>query len=237
MVNVDLLISTGVWLSGLGMTALGLEMTGDSKAPNRKAIYRTLFGVLGVTFLWLSYMQSDRADRAAREMARQHQEEQIRTEGEVKYTQGQLDSVSKVLGILASNSDPKQVAIALRSVVPVVVQPHNVETRFSRFSNSQLRDMAIRLAQQIRAVGQNALQSEMNGTAKGNSLTVSTNAQFEYSNKYKTDAIVLRDEILSRLPLLDRRDSTDSMYQFANNANGLFVVADDLETIAKKLPN
>ena len=144
MVNVDLMISTGLWLSGLGMTGLGLEMTADRKASDRKWSYRIAFGLLGMTFIALSYMQSERADRYSRELVSKHQEEQIRNEGNIKFVEGQLETMTAVLHGLAGTSDPKQIVAALMAVIPKTPVPITKSE-----PNSPLRDRLNQLSTMV----------------------------------------------------------------------------------------
>lgn len=54
--------------------------------------------------------------------------------------------------------------------------------------------------------------------------------------QFKAEAIVLRDELLSRLPSYARDDRWFSFYENADNAAGMAVVAEDLERLAESLP-
>lgn len=53
--------------------------------------------------------------------------------------------------------------------------------------------------------------------------------------QFKANAIVLRDELLSRLPSYARDDRWFSFYENAADAAGMSVVADDLERLAESL--
>jgi nitrate/TMAO reductase-like tetraheme cytochrome c subunit len=57
----------------------------------------------------------------------------------------------------------------------------------------------------------------------------------EYDQKFKVDSIILRDELLARLPEKDRNQRTYSMYENPVNPIGMGMVADDLEHMAKLL--
>jgi hypothetical protein len=114
MGNVDLLISVGIWVAGVGMSAVGIEMTiNPPNQPRKIWLYRGSFIVLGIAFVGLSIWQFDRADKESKRAATEHQQEQVRSEGNIKYMQGQLDTQNKLLGMIATNSDPKQVASLL----------------------------------------------------------------------------------------------------------------------------
>jgi hypothetical protein len=115
MANVDLLISVGIWVTGVGMSALGIEMTINPPSDKNKWLYRGIFILLGVAFVALSVWQFDRTDKENKRAAFEHQQEQLRNEGNIKYMQGQLDTQSKLLGMVVTNSDPKQLAVLLRN--------------------------------------------------------------------------------------------------------------------------
>src|SRR6266850_3310179 len=103
-------------------------------------------------------------------------------------------------------------------------------SRFSGRSNEELRTMAVSLAQQIRGVSQRAKKVFDTNHTSEEYAAVMREAENEYENKYQADAVVLRDEILSRLPLLQRPVWENTLYQ-AHNANVLDEVARDLETL------
>jgi hypothetical protein len=108
-------------------------------------------------------------------------------------------------------------------------------TRFSNASNAQLRTMGVQLANNIRVVAHKAMAVE-----GGDQFRMAINdALFEYQTKYQADAVVLKDEMLTRLSgtLLGRAPYIDTEYSVANNPLVLNEVASDLETLAKKLPN
>jgi len=113
MVNVDLVISVGIWATGVGMSAVGIEMTLNPPSEKTKWGYRGAFILMGVVFVGLGVWQFDRTEKESKRLATEHQQEQLRNEGNIKYMQGQLDSVNKLLAGLTANSDPKQIATLL----------------------------------------------------------------------------------------------------------------------------
>lgn len=56
----------------------------------------------------------------------------------------------------------------------------------------------------------------------------------EYNNKYKVDAILLRDELLSRLPA-ETQKGKEYLYEHPTNLIGMEIVTTDLERMAKLL--
>jgi hypothetical protein len=117
----DLVIFVGIILSGVVMTGLGLEMTGDPNASKRKGLYRLLFIGLGSVFIGLSVWQFVRADTAANRSERERHEADLRNKGNFKYQQGQLDTMTKILHDLSVSSTPQQWMAALKSAIPKIV--------------------------------------------------------------------------------------------------------------------
>ena len=59
----------------------------------------------------------------------------------------------------------------------------------------------------------------------------------EYKEKYWADAILLRNELHRRLPAKLRQRELSSIYQYPTNLLGVEVIADNLELLAKSLPD
>ena len=70
-------------------------------------------------------------------------------------------------------------------------------------------------------------------TSTSSQISLRRNA--EYDSQFKVDTILLRDEILSRLPSESRDERAYHMYEHPTNPIGIGMVADDLERISKKL--
>jgi len=67
-------------------------------------------------------------------------------------------------------------------------------------------------------------------------LLTAPNLNSEYSSRFRSEAILIRDEVLSRLPT-DRKDKfAYDQYEFPTNLIGLQRVIDDLERLTKSLP-
>jgi hypothetical protein len=67
-------------------------------------------------------------------------------------------------------------------------------------------------------------------------LQSSGSMQDEYSAKFKVKAIVLHDELLTRVPHSESRVSSyNHRYEFPTNPIGIGMVADDLEQLARQL--
>jgi hypothetical protein len=106
MVNVDLLISVGIWASGVGMSLVGIEMTINPPSDKSKWWYRSSFALLGLVFVGLSILQFDRTDKEAKRQSRIRQEERLQDVGNTRETQGEIRGIYDVLNKLSANSDP-----------------------------------------------------------------------------------------------------------------------------------
>jgi hypothetical protein len=59
----------------------------------------------------------------------------------------------------------------------------------------------------------------------------------EYKEKYWADSILLRNELLRRLPNNLRQPQLSGIYQYPTNLLGVEAIADNLELLAKSLPD
>jgi len=230
MVNLDFAISAGIWVTGLGMSAIGIEMTirpPTEEHKQRKWVYRGLFVFLGLAFIALNGWQFVRNDQAEQRRQDDHTQEQIRNEGDLKYMQGQLDSMNKVLGNLSANSDPRQVVSALRSVL---LTAQNERPALQKMSNKKLRDVVIAFANQLRGLNARYGRQEEASSAQwmqdGSNIrhgatqpkpeqmqaeqqafqsmiqrdtAISNQFQLDYKQSFAVDAVSYRDELIRRL--------------------------------------
>jgi hypothetical protein len=67
------------------------------------------------------------------------------------------------------------------------------------------------------------------------SSQISLQRSTEYDQKFKTDSVLLRDEMLSRLQPDAKDQRAHSLYEHPTNPIGMGMVADDLERMAKQL--
>ena len=107
MFNADLFISVGTWVTGVGMSAVGIEMTINPPSKETKWLYRSSSIVMGLYLSDLAFGSSLERTGKAKRLANEHQQERVAaTEGNTKYMQGQLDTINKVLSSLSFNSNP-----------------------------------------------------------------------------------------------------------------------------------
>jgi uncharacterized membrane protein YbhN (UPF0104 family) len=69
------------------------------------------------------------------------------------------------------------------------------------------------------------------------SSQTSTNLMTDFSRLYKVRAIVLRDELIRRLPSVERNNHINGTYEHPTNPIGVEMVIDDLERLAHLIPN
>jgi hypothetical protein len=131
-------------------------------------------------------------------------------------------------------------------------------TSFSRMTNSELKSKALQVVLNIRSFladiqksdGQ-LVDQQMSGMRKAQSeeeknrvwqaytsrsIQQTLERNSHYDGHFKVDSILLRDELLSRLPKTARDERAYRMYEHPTNPIGMGEVADDLERLAKSLP-
>ena len=130
-------------------------------------------------------------------------------------------------------------------------------TSFSRLSNSELQRRVLDVVAEIRPFlaergsrdrsllfARTGRGREMSDEERQRDWDAQTNAllcnSFEtatdFDNRYKVNTILLRDELLSRLPDGSKNEREFRAYEHPTNPIGMRMVADDLERLAKSLP-
>lgn len=131
-------------------------------------------------------------------------------------------------------------------------------TNFTKLSNKELQEKALRLVQTLRTflserertqreilysgwrqnykeLSEEERQKAWNEETK-KSMMDSLKTNTDYDTRFKVDAILLRDELLSRLPKGSKDEREYRTYEHPTNPIGMGMVADDLERMAKLLP-
>lgn len=120
------------------------------------------------------------------------------------------------------------------------------QTTYSTLANKDLKQKTLRLVGTIRDLLATYWEKESKMTARDEaswrsyteeSSRLATDLMNTYNRQCKVEAILLRDELLSRLPQSKvKRDSArEFLYEYPTNPLGLEPVADDLEKLAKSL--
>ncbi len=133
------------------------------------------------------------------------------------------------------------------------------KTRYSQFSNKELRQDALQLVKRIRELvysydkKDRELLAEYDRKQRPESNRGSAQAlrkqwlqetdalhdstMRKYKELYWSDAVLLSDEVLRRLPKQKQQANMSEIYQHPTNVLGVQSIADHLELIAKSLPD
>ena len=114
---------------------------------------------------------------------------------------------------------------------------------YSRVKNTELKNKAIQLAQNVRAfiaVANSQINADPANFSKFWPYVAS-----QYTNDFKVNSVLLRDEMLTRLSQSTRRGYQQSdpkamitfVYQNPVHTQAMEMVADDLDKLAKMLPS
>lgn len=131
-------------------------------------------------------------------------------------------------------------------------------TAYSRLSNAELQQRALQLVANILSFlverdceststlfrRWHSRYQELSEEERQQAWVAETNAMMqqslqtnaEYDSRFKVESILLRDELLSRLPPYAENEREYSTYEHPTNPIGMGMVADDLERLAKSLP-
>ena len=126
------------------------------------------------------------------------------------------------------------------------------QSSYSRLTNAELQQKALAVVQQLRqfleksrnpsvfpAYPPNASEEEKNRIWQQytlQSIQASQNLISAYNNKFKDEVILLHDELRSRLVTTEEKPGQTFLYETANNALVMEMVASDLGRLAKSLP-
>lgn len=132
------------------------------------------------------------------------------------------------------------------------------QTSYSRLTNKELRERAASLVGKVRQFlrqwseqdmvsifSQQAAMSAAKSEEERNQIWHSQTKDMglrsfqrnaEYDRRFKVETVILRDEMLSRLPSESKDERSYSMYEHPTNPIGMGMVTDDLERLAKVLP-
>lgn len=215
--------------------------------------------LVSIVLAFVREVRSTAQQRAADQKAAQAE---LRSTGDIKYMQGQLDSINKVLSTLSSNSNPQQAIGILKSLIP-----HSGELArpaIERMSNKDLRGRISAFASQMRnwnAKWEQADEAfEQNQQAENMKIPLSDKAamqqhflkesqqsaqrsiQFrnEYNNQFAATAITYRDELIRRLgpqPIETGMNRPLALDEGWIERQSVIATANYLEKLANKLPD
>ena len=137
--------------------------------------------------------------------------------------------------------------------------PEPDKTIYSKTSNKELKEKTLALVKNIRALVDSynkkdrALMADYDKNNKPEIIiderqamrqqwlresdAVHDSAMRSYRDNYWADAILLRNELYRRLPKKPTQTDLSPIYQNPTNVLGIQVIADNLELIAKSLPD
>jgi uncharacterized membrane protein YeaQ/YmgE (transglycosylase-associated protein family) len=118
-----------------------------------------------------------------------------------------------------------------RESLEIVAGTRELLSRYKQRQNRTIYDDEYRYAKteedKQRAWDQKSLASSQS----------STKLMADFSELYKVRAIVLKDELIRRLPPMERDTSINHMYTHPTNPIGVEMAIDDLERLAHLIPN
>jgi hypothetical protein len=220
-----------------------------------------VFFFLGIVGLVLGFIQQVRTTAQEKTLATANHERDVRQEGEVRYTQGELDSINKVLGqvVLAGTSGTQNIAkTLLEGAVAASSRTSQVAgtipNRYQLLSHADLKKESLTLVGDLRALAEHEKEEDEvmidqvmktynkpeHDANVQNLIRVSMRLTDIYNNDYKVEAIMLRDEMMRRESVAvdpRTRANINSSYDYPTNPLGLQEVANDLESLARVIPD
>lgn len=261
LINFFLTVAIPILLAVAGGILAIRALPSDTQHRERFG-WIVVFIFLGVVGLVLGFVQQVRTTTQEHALEEKAQERDIRQEGDVKYTQGELDSVNKVLGQIyaAGASGTQTISKALlQGALAATSRNNGVEPpAIERMTNRQLREKVINFVNYLRQSCADHNRSMMQMSLHNPTASSPQERQKEaedYANrqmaednafnlllqqKFTVDATIYRDELLRRLgpghssPGVNTFwDPMDQIYANYVRATG---TADYLERLAKQLP-
>jgi uncharacterized NAD(P)/FAD-binding protein YdhS len=126
-----------------------------------------------------------------------------------------------------SNKELKQKALGLVKNIRVVVDSYNKKDRALMDEYDKKNKPEIRIDERKAMRTQWLKESD----------ALHDSSMRAYRDNYWSDAILLRNEIYKRLPKELRQKNLEPLYQNPTNVLGIQIIADNLELIAKSLPD
>lgn len=173
--------------------------------------------------------------------------------------------VKRFIKPLFDHSIPERLGVRktpVTNVQPLHISLTNQEkNKYANLTNTQLKDVTVKFVAELREFATRVnrdetpadddirdMMNQLQKTSDANSVTETLSSvdisilrrneehQAEYSKRYRVTAIVLRGELLARLPKGHRNETPLLMYERPTNFFGYCIIADDLEKLANSLP-
>jgi hypothetical protein len=232
----------------------------DDKRNPELYLWASGFLLLFVVSLILAFIQQVRITTQQAESVKEVHEKELKSNGDIKYMQGELDSIGNVLKV-SGQGDPATVASILKSIT--VSTTRGVEApAIERMTNQQLRAKVIEFARALRKEcdnytsqvefstiaqrgqakvlsqeeGKKLWQEDVNrGIAMSNSLNL------RLQQNFVGDANQYKNELLRRLGPQNSLLPSEQTFWIGGNAVSVGYwqargTADYLEGLAKRLP-
>lgn len=222
----------------LAVIALGKDKTG------RKTFWITYFIVLTLVAIGLAFVQQVRLTEGQKIVAKEDNAKQLRIESEQRYTQGQLDSINRVLtSVVSSPNLPSTYASTLSGLLSATKQASNSSARplnptsLAGISNEELFAQATSVAAHLSAIGahyRTAIEDASPSYGPHPDDDASVQARVKDLTKAKSDALaawgdlrtqcdLVLDELHRRIPLTQGHDMPrDRDIEFQMEASSLF---------------
>jgi len=231
--------------------------------PGKRSL-KKVYWISGFLFLFvisviLAFVQQVRSTSQQLAAEQKAEQAELKSSGEIKYMQGQLDSINKVLSTVSANSNPQQTIGLLKGLI----QPTRELSRpaIERMSNSDLRGRIREFASQMRNWDAASEETDrklsddhlvaMRKAGSDEAARAKEWAQYtqsftqrdvgyknEYNNQFVATAISYRDELIRRLGPQPVEDFLTRPMALEGTVMHRTVVAtaNYLEKLANKLP-
>ena len=237
------------------------SLPGEPEKRRKKIVlWSVIFGALFIFSVLLAGYQQVRATSQQRETEQKAAQEKLLSEGEVKYTQGQLDSINKILASVVQQGGAESRSLEAALVkgalgASVISRPVNQVPAIKQLSNDDLQKRAISMANSIREIDREERNSvpiplSPNPSNQGSFFAAAQTAHIRANDQWGAIHVqcgVLVQEMLTRIPagsLASTAVQQQQQYQIdltietgrADGANPLTMVADYVERLARALP-
>jgi arginine exporter protein ArgO len=239
--------------------------------PSETSRIERYWWVAGFVFLLvigilLSFYQQVRISNNEQIVSKAEKDKEIKAEGEIKYTQGQLDSINKILATIVNSNtlDSRGVTLALlRGALQAGRSGEGVQPpAIQRMTNQQLRAKVLTFVNTLRkecsdymsqteSIVSSSRFSSMSKEERekawqesiNRSTSVMNNFNLRLQQQYSGDSTIYRDELLRRLGPQSPQIPPLSAITWWKMDGSIFVgyyqalgTADYLERLAKQLP-
>lgn len=121
LLNILLAVVVPLLMAALGGILAAKTLPSEvGKLNPEKWLWIASFIFIFLVSVVLGFVQQVRSTAQEKQTETKAHEKELRDSGEIKYMQGQLDSIGKIMSNLSSGSDPKQTAAILKGILPIL---------------------------------------------------------------------------------------------------------------------